>query len=91
MNPEADGHTANIIREIAPDISSELDLSSNPPLVHVWYCKKCRDTSFGSICNRCQEAAVRTEGTIYQYKQVEQALLDNRNEWRDMLERMVME
>ncbi len=92
MNPEKDDHTANRISEITPNVSLESNLSSEPPLTYVWYCKKCRDVSLGSICVKCQKAAVKTQGTFDQYKKVGQALLDNRNdEWRNMLESMIME
>lgn len=84
------------------DIQGETsDKGTNPPsastaftrqyLAHVWYCTKCRDVSLGSTCLKCQTDAALTEGTIEQYKQVGQAVLNNQSEWREILETMIVE
>ena len=57
----------------------------------IWYCTKCRDISLSSICLKCQKDTVLTEGTIEQYKQVGQALLNDQREWCEVLETMIIE
>lgn len=71
--------------------SSDTTSASKQHLARVWYCKKCRNVSLGTTCQKCHSKTVQTEGTIEQYKQVGQALMDNRSEWREMLENMIIE
>ena len=85
------------INDQAPDMDH--DTSQNPvseetsPLeqcrTEVPYCTRCRDVCLGEICSKCGSRAVMTAGTLEQYKQVAQMLLNDRSEWREMLESMI--
>ena len=89
MNPEANNKIPDVDSSADHNPISEEASSLRQYRTEVPYCTRCRDVCLGEICRKCGGRAVMTAGTLEQYKQVAQMLLNDRSEWREMLESMI--
>ena len=72
-----------------PNMPDDTKRLGEKDLLSARYCKKCRDVCLGDKCDRCGNDAAVVKGTVKEFKQVLNALANDREEWREMIECMI--